>query len=158
MGYFGLILDNVIDMTVVLANGDIIHVSSTSHPDLYWGMRGAGQNLGIVTEAHFKIYDFPTPTWFYAEFDFPDADSQLEPLFTRINRITANSSQPKELGSLYVYSGINPRYSKTDVSRHPWHVSIPLSLVRVMANGCLIAHHGATAQLCGHCNASSEVV
>ena len=62
MGYFGLVLDNIIDMTVVLANGDIKQVSATSNPDLYWGMKGAGMNFGIVTQANFKIYDFPTTT------------------------------------------------------------------------------------------------
>ena len=119
MGYFGLTLDNIMDMTVVLANGRVIHVSPTSNPDLYWGMRGAGQNFGIVTEANFKIYDFPNPLWFYAEFDFPNADTQLEPLFTAINNVTANGPQPKELGSLYVFANKNPAYSKTDVSRPP---------------------------------------
>ncbi|KAL8703191.1 MAG: hypothetical protein Q9201_003610 [Fulgogasparrea decipioides] len=115
MGYFGLILDNIIDMTVVLANGNIIHVSSTSHPDLYWGMRGAGQNFGIVTQALFKIYDIPAPLWFYAErLDFANATSHLEPLFNQINYLRSNGSQPKELGSMYTYATINPKYSKID--------------------------------------------
>ncbi|KAL8664627.1 MAG: hypothetical protein Q9202_002897 [Teloschistes flavicans] len=113
LGYFGLILDNIIDMTVVLANGDVLHVSSTSHPDLYWGMRGAGQNFGIVTEATFKIYDMPTPIWSVYEFDFPDASTQLETLFSQFNVITA-MPQPKELASLYVFATINSQYSKTD--------------------------------------------
>lgn len=114
MGYFGLILDNITDMTVVLANGDVLHVSSTSHPDLYWGMRGAGQNFGIVTEATFKIYDMPTPIWSVYEFDFPDASAQLETLFSQFNVITA-MPQPKELASLHVFATINSQYSKTDV-------------------------------------------
>ncbi|KAL8737287.1 MAG: hypothetical protein Q9181_001841 [Wetmoreana brouardii] len=114
MGYFGLILDNIIDMTVVLANGNIIHVSSTSHPDLYWGMRGAGQNFGIVTQANFKVYDIPAPHWFYAELDFANATSQFEPLFKQINDLRSNGPQLKELGSVYTYATINPKYSKTD--------------------------------------------
>ncbi|KAL8630706.1 hypothetical protein Q9189_003547 [Teloschistes chrysophthalmus] len=113
LSYFGLILDNIIDMAVVLANGDVLHVSSTSHPDLYWGMRGAGQNFGIVTEATFKIYDMPASVWSVYELDFTDAPTQLEPLFNRFNTITA-MPQPKELASLYIYAGINSTYSKTD--------------------------------------------
>lgn len=101
-------------MAVVLANGDVLHVSSTSHPDLYWGMRGAGQNFGIVTEATFKIYDMPASVWSVYELDFTDAPTQLEPLFNRFNTITA-MPQPKELASLYIYAGINSTYSKTDV-------------------------------------------
>ncbi|KAI4138072.1 MAG: hypothetical protein L6R39_006979 [Caloplaca ligustica] len=114
MGYYGLILDNIIDMTVVLANGDVTHVSATSNPDLYWGMKGAGQNLGIVTEANFKIYDYPTSHWVYAEFIWANADEQLEPLFEAINKINVNSSQPKELGSLYTMFAMIPEHNKTD--------------------------------------------
>lgn len=116
MGYFGLILDNIVDMTVVLANGDIKLVSSTSNSDLYWGMRGAGMNFGIVTEAKFKIYDYPTSHWVYAEFTYANTSQQLGALFEAINKINANSSQPKEMGSVYTVMQIQPKYSKTDVS------------------------------------------
>ncbi|KAI4285447.1 MAG: hypothetical protein L6R38_000611 [Xanthoria sp. 2 TBL-2021] len=108
MGFFGLVLDNIIDMTVILANGTIAQVSSTSNPDLYWGMKGAGHNFGIVTEANFKIYDFPTPRWFSSEFTF--AGPQLETLFERIN----DMDQPKELGEVYTIFAINPQYSTTE--------------------------------------------
>ena len=110
MGFFDLVLDNIIDMTVVLANGTIAQVSSTSNSDLYWGMKGAGHNFGIVTEANFKIYDFPSPRWFYAELTF--ADPQLETLFQHINTM----NQTKELGSVYTVFAINPQRSATDVS------------------------------------------
>ncbi|KAL8767160.1 MAG: hypothetical protein Q9209_006251 [Squamulea sp. 1 TL-2023] len=108
MGFYGLVLDNFIDMTVVLANGTIALVSSISQPDLYWGMRGAGHNFGIVTEANFKIYDFPTPRWFYAELTF--TGPQLETVFQHIN----NMDQSKELGSVYTVFIINLQYSTTD--------------------------------------------
>ncbi|KAL8998301.1 MAG: hypothetical protein Q9169_002615 [Polycauliona sp. 2 TL-2023] len=108
MGFFGLVLDNIIDMTVVLANGTIAQVSSVSNPDLYWGMRGAGHNFGIVTEANFRIYDFPTPHWSYAEFTF--AGRQLESLFEHINSM----DHPKELGSVYTVFALNPQFSSTD--------------------------------------------
>ncbi|KAL8929082.1 MAG: hypothetical protein Q9172_000625 [Xanthocarpia lactea] len=113
MGFFGLVLDNIIDMTIVLANGTIAHVSSTSNSDLYWGMKGAGHNFGIVTEANFKIYDFPTPRWFYAELTF--TGPQLETLFQHINGM----NQTKELGSVYTVFAINPQYSATDLCWYP---------------------------------------
>lgn len=119
MGYYGLILDNILDMTVVLANGDVQHTSPTSNSDLYWGMKGAGQNFGIVTEANFKIYDYPTSHWVYAEFTYADTEHQLGPVFEAINEINTNSSQPKELGCVYTIFGIDQQYSKTDVSHLP---------------------------------------
>ncbi|KAL8942997.1 MAG: hypothetical protein Q9216_001353 [Gyalolechia sp. 2 TL-2023] len=113
-GFFGLVLDNIIDMTVVLADGTITHVSSTSNPDLYWAMKGAGQNFGIVAEANFKIYDPPTSSWFYAELTFADAEHLIDPLFEAMNQLNSNGPQPKELGSVYPIYAINPQYSKTD--------------------------------------------
>lgn len=43
---------------MVTGTGSLIDVSATSHPDLWWGMRGAGFNLGIVTSATYEIYNF----------------------------------------------------------------------------------------------------
>ena len=108
MGFFGLILDNIIDMKVVLANGSTANVSSTSHPDLYWGMRGAGHNFGIITELNYKIYDNPTPTWYYAEMVFEGY--QLEILFDTMNQVAANGTQPKELGVHYAVFTVDPKY------------------------------------------------
>ncbi|KAK4507273.1 hypothetical protein PRZ48_001008 [Zasmidium cellare] len=56
-GRYGLMTDNLISADVVLANGSAITVSESQHPDLFWAMRGAGQNFGIVTSFEYKIYD-----------------------------------------------------------------------------------------------------
>lgn len=48
VGEFGMGVDNIISLRVVLASGDIVTVSRTSFPDLFWAMRGAGPNFGIV--------------------------------------------------------------------------------------------------------------
>ncbi|KAM6478460.1 hypothetical protein HDV62DRAFT_370445 [Trichoderma sp. SZMC 28011] len=54
----GLACDNVISYELVLANGQILNVSEKSHPDLYWGMRGAGITLGIVTRMELRTFNF----------------------------------------------------------------------------------------------------
>ncbi|KAL5050273.1 hypothetical protein BDW71DRAFT_203672 [Aspergillus fruticulosus] len=46
-GLYGMISNNILQLNVVLGNGTAITVNSTSHPDLYWAMRGAGHNFGI---------------------------------------------------------------------------------------------------------------
>ena len=43
---------------MVTGTGSLIEVSSTSHPDLWWGIRGAGFNFGIVTSATYQVYNF----------------------------------------------------------------------------------------------------
>lgn len=56
----GFFADHIEEMTVVDAKGDVLTVSSTSHPDLLWAMRGAGGgNYGIVTRYKMKLVKFP---------------------------------------------------------------------------------------------------
>ncbi|KAJ8113339.1 hypothetical protein OPT61_g4507 [Boeremia exigua] len=54
---YGLACDNVLSYEVVTASGIIINVSQTSFPDLYWALRGGGNNFGIVTQ--FNVQTIP---------------------------------------------------------------------------------------------------
>ncbi|CAG5161870.1 uncharacterized protein ALTATR162_LOCUS6113 [Alternaria atra] len=47
---YGLSCDNVISFELVTATGIIITVSKTSYPDLFWALRGGGNNFGLVTQ------------------------------------------------------------------------------------------------------------
>lgn len=51
---YGWACDNVISFEVVTASGVIITASSTSYSDLYWSLRGGGNNFGIVTKFDLK--------------------------------------------------------------------------------------------------------
>ena len=55
-GLHGLMLDNLVSARLVTAEGKLIDVSADSNPDLFWGIRGAGHNFGIVTSAVFTIH------------------------------------------------------------------------------------------------------
>ena len=48
-------------MNIVLANGDAKTIDASS--DLWWALRGAGHNFGIVTSITSKIYDIVSPQW-----------------------------------------------------------------------------------------------
>lgn len=55
-GRYGVALDNVLQATVVTADGSVLTTSKESHPDLFFGIRGAGCNFGVVTEFVFRLY------------------------------------------------------------------------------------------------------
>ena len=109
-GFFGLVLDNIVEMDVVLADGLLIKVSDSSHADLYWGMRGAGHNFGIVTKFKYKIYDNPAPNWTIATLILTQA--KLEEVFTQINMFSTD--QPRGL-TVFALISVNPQISMTEV-------------------------------------------
>jgi len=53
----GWACDNVASYEIVTASGLVINATPTSFPDMYWALRGGGNNFGIVT--NFKLNAFP---------------------------------------------------------------------------------------------------
>lgn len=67
-------------MQVVLANGTISNVSYQSHPDLYFSLRGGGNQFGIVTRFDLSTY-VQGPIWgghsFYLLEDVPERKKNM---------------------------------------------------------------------------------
>ena len=112
-GFYGLLQDNILSADVVLADGTAVTVSENSYNDLYWGLRGAGHNFGIVTRFDLEIFDSPVSDWYFAQFVF--TQDKLETFVTQVNAMMGNGTQREELMNYFVFAW-NPAISTTDVS------------------------------------------
>ncbi|TDZ67831.1 FAD-linked oxidoreductase chyH [Colletotrichum trifolii] len=60
-GRHGLVADQFLSLNIVLANGTMQTIDQTS--DLWWAIKGAGHNFGIVTSVNVRIYDIEHRDW-----------------------------------------------------------------------------------------------
>lgn len=58
---YGLTIDNLIEATVVLANGSYVKANASENADLFWAIRGGGGNFGVVVSFLFKMQPVDTP-------------------------------------------------------------------------------------------------
>ncbi|MDX1620783.1 MAG: FAD-binding oxidoreductase, partial [Nitriliruptorales bacterium] len=54
---YGHALDNVLAVDLVTASGEQIRASEDENPDLFWAVRGAGANFGVVTRFEFRLHE-----------------------------------------------------------------------------------------------------
>lgn len=53
---FGLAIDNLLSVDVVLADGRFVTASAEANSDLFWAVRGGGGNFGVVTSFVFQLH------------------------------------------------------------------------------------------------------
>ncbi|KAJ2904893.1 carbohydrate-binding module family 18 [Zalerion maritima] len=56
---WGLAMDAVVGLDVVLANGTSAHCSSSENSQLFWGMRGAAESFGVATRFYMQTREAP---------------------------------------------------------------------------------------------------
>src|SRR5512132_4261148 len=52
----GLSIDSLLSVDIVTADGEFHHASATENEDLFWAVRGAGSNFGVVTSFEFQAH------------------------------------------------------------------------------------------------------
>ena len=93
--WYGLTLDNLLAVDLVLADGSPVTASADDNADLFWALRGGGGNFGIVSSFQFQAHPVHTvyagPTFWdlektpavmrwYREFP-PEAPEELSGFF-----------------------------------------------------------------------------
>ena len=60
MSYFapryGFVCDNLVNLEVVLANGNIVNANAGLNQDLFFALKGGSNNFGIVTRFDYKVF------------------------------------------------------------------------------------------------------
>lgn len=100
----GLTIDHVVAAEMISADGRLVRASATENPDLFWGLRGAGGNLGIVTHLELEAEPVGDVVFSTLVFDATDTAGFL----TRWARIVAES--PREFTSFMMLGAGRPGY------------------------------------------------
>ncbi|SPO06762.1 related to oxidoreductase [Cephalotrichum gorgonifer] len=93
-GRYGLVTDQILEARVVLADGSWVTASPRENTDLFWALRGAGHNFGIITGVKFKVYD-RLEEWSEVQMIF--SEDKLEAVFQLSNDYIEEANHPPEL-------------------------------------------------------------
>jgi FAD/FMN-containing dehydrogenase len=56
MGKYGLAVDNLLSVDLVTADGRVLRAGRDEHADLFWAIRGAGANFGVVASLEYHLH------------------------------------------------------------------------------------------------------
>jgi FAD/FMN-containing dehydrogenase len=87
----GLTIDHLRGADIVLADGTHVHASDGENAELFWGLRGAGANFGVVTAFEFEVDEVGPVGFAQLAFDAED----LPALLLRWNEVMADA--PRDL-------------------------------------------------------------
>lgn len=74
---YGLTIDHVVAAEIVTADGAILRADADHHPDLFWAIRGAGGNFGVVTALELQAYELGDVAFAQLTIDANDMSTML---------------------------------------------------------------------------------
>ncbi|MFF2638894.1 LLM class flavin-dependent oxidoreductase [Streptomyces niveus] len=92
----GLTIDRLRAVEMVLADGSVVRADDSENPDLFWAVRGAGANFGIVTAFEFEADDVGAVAFAQLTQDASD----LERYLVEWGRVVEDS--PRDLTSFLI--------------------------------------------------------
>lgn len=69
---WGIALDHIVGLDVVTADGKLNHATATENSELFWALRGAAENFGVITKFYLRTQAAPE---FVTYFQFQWADT-----------------------------------------------------------------------------------
>jgi FAD/FMN-containing dehydrogenase len=99
---YGLTIDNLLSVDMVLADGSFVKSSETEKQDLFWAVRGGGGNFGVATSFTFRLHPVSSVTAgpiFYAVEDAPAVMKAYE-------RFIATA--PEEINGFFAFLVVPP--------------------------------------------------
>ncbi len=98
----GLTIDHLVAAEVVLADGTFVRADADQNQDLFWAVRGAGANVGVVTAMEFVVDEVHEVGWAQLAFGVDDAAEFMTKWGAWIE------SAPRDVTSFLVMGGRRP--------------------------------------------------
>ena len=92
----GLTIDHLRAVEMVLADGSVVRADPGTNADLFWAVRGAGANFGIVTSFEFEVDEIGDVGWAQLVMDASDTAGFLESWGAAVER------SPRDLTSFVI--------------------------------------------------------
>lgn len=118
MGLYGQGVDQVLELNVVTASGKSLRVNPRLNPEVWYAMRGAAPDFGIVTSALVKAYPTPKAQNIAWEGEVTFSDDNLELLIQTIHDLDLNPNM--EIDILFATNG--PPLNTRTVTAIPFFV------------------------------------
>ncbi|KAF7371027.1 Reticuline oxidase [Mycena sanguinolenta] len=96
---WGLALDHILEVEIILANGTITRANATYNPDILFAAKGAAASFGIVTEFVFLTHPEPTDAVVYSYKIQLGKHADLAPTFAAWQDIVADPNLDRKLAS-----------------------------------------------------------
>jgi FAD/FMN-containing dehydrogenase len=100
---YGLSIDNLLSVDIVTADGQLRRASATENEDLFWAVRGAGSNFGVVTSFEFQGHPVGPAVMVGAVF-YPQEAARTILAAWR----DCMASAPEELSSVAIFWNVPP--------------------------------------------------
>lgn len=100
---YGLSIDSLLSVDIVTADGQVCRASESENEDLFWAVRGAGSNFGVVTSFEFQAHEVGPMVMVGAVF-YPDEDGK------EVVRAWRDyvAQAPEELSSIVLFWSVPP--------------------------------------------------